>query len=173
VSAESPALGSEATKEGTTVMHSLFKGLVIAAVPWLAAVSANAQYQISVIPDQPGPGQAFQIEVQGSTSHSPATVSDPILQIDGSTIFLQVSVEMGPWATPDTYTHVFDIPPQALGTYTVEFWESRLYDPDPTPTLVDSVLLQLQGHPVPALSIVGVAILLLLTVVVAVRALGR
>jgi len=134
----------------------------------LVSATANAQYQIAVIPEHPTPGHEFQIEIQGMTSHSPAMVSDPIMQINGSTIFLQVSVDMGPWATPDTYSHVFDIPALGFGTYTIEFWESRLYDPDPTPTLVDSMPLQLQGNPVPAISMGGIVILVLLMIGVAI-----
>jgi len=152
--------------------HPLLTGSMITAVLLLACGFADAQYQITVIPDHPSPGHGFQIEVQGTTGHSPAIVSDPIMQINGSTIFLQVSVDTGPWATPDTYAHLFDIPPLGSGTYSIEFWESRLYDPDPTPTLVDSLLLQLQGNPVPALSITGAAVLILLIIGVAIRSVG-
>jgi len=152
--------------------HSLLRGSVIAAVLMLASVSAYAQYPISVIPNQPSPGHAFQIVVQGMTGHGPAMVSDPIMQINGSTIFLQVSVDMGPWAMPDTYTHVFAIPALGSGTYRIEFWENRLYDPDPTPTLVNSMPLQLQGIPIPVLSIGGAILLILLIIGVAIRSIG-
>jgi hypothetical protein len=152
---------------------SFLRSSLIAAFMLLASVSANAQYQILVIPDQPNPGHAFQIEIQGSTSNSPASVSEPIMQINESTIYLQVSADMGPWAHPSGYVHVFDIPPLGSGMYTIEFWESRLYDPDPAPSLVDSMPLQLQGNPIPALSISGVVVMILLIIGVALRSIGR
>ncbi len=76
--------------------------------------AAQALGQIVVLPSDPSPGEPFQIEVQGSTGHAPAIVTDTIMLIDGSSILLKVTVDVGPWTVPDTYTHVFDIPPIPL-----------------------------------------------------------
>lgn len=126
-------------------------------------LAAQALGQIVVLPSDPSPGEPFQIEVQGGTPHGPAIVTDPVMQIDGSTILLQVTVDMGPFTMPDTYTHVFDIPPLAADTYVVEFWEDRIYDPDPAPTLIDTLTLQLFQNPIPMLS---ASMLLLLVVMI-------
>ena len=141
--------------------------LTMAIFVCLMFLAAQALGQIVVLPSDPSPGVPFQIEVTGTTGHSPAIVTDPIMQIDGSTILLQVTVDAGPWAMVDTYTHVFDIPPIAAGTYVVEFWENRIYYPVPALTLIDTLTLQLFQNPVPMLSASMLFLFALMVVIVA------
>ncbi len=147
--------------------------VAIAIFVFFMLAAAQAMGQITVIPSDPSPGEPFQIKVRGVVGHSPATLSDPIMEIQGSTIHLQISVEMGPWTQLSEYTYIFDIPAMAPGTYTVEFWEVLLDDPVPAPNLMDTLILQLYQNPVPILSASGLLLLTLLIVTVGVLKLSR
>lgn len=127
--------------------NSILRSTLLAVVMLLTSVSADARYEITVIPERPEPGNSFQIEVSGMTSHGPASVSEPIIEILGTKIILQVSVDMGTVATPDTYTHVFDVPPLETGQYWIEFWEKPLYTPYQIPALVEFSHLQIKVDP--------------------------
>lgn len=143
--------------------------VAIASFILATTTATQAQPQITVLPANPTPGQPFQVEVASGTPHGPAMIMGTDLQVVGSTIRLQVSIDCGPWAMPDFYTQIFDVPPLAAGTYVVEFWEDQLYDPSPSPVLIDTEPLQLSFNPIPTLSLGGALLLALLIVAVAIR----
>jgi DNA-binding beta-propeller fold protein YncE len=91
--------------------------VVLLVFPWRAAVADT----ITAIPFSPVTGDSITLRVDGTSSVSPASATNPTISVNGSTIDVRACIPSLGFAVPSAYVVTYTVPDLQPGTYTAEY----------------------------------------------------